>query len=126
MARVRVFISFAVEDTYARDFLVGQARNNNSPFDFIDYSVREPWSESWRTKCRERIRSCSGFIALISPATMKADGARWEMKCAAEEGIPSLGIQCQKDDPGRVPPELGAAQVINWRWDDIREFIERL
>ena len=69
MARVRVFISFAVEDTYARDFLVGQARNNNSPFDFIDYSVREPWSESWRTKCRERIRSCSGFIALISPPT---------------------------------------------------------
>ena len=44
----RVFISFAApEDNYARDFLVGQARNNRSPFEFVDMSVKEPWSESW-------------------------------------------------------------------------------
>jgi hypothetical protein len=52
----RVFISFAIEDEWARDYLVGQARNERSPFEFVDMSVKEPWSDSWRTRCRTRIR----------------------------------------------------------------------
>jgi len=49
----RIFISFAVpKDTYARDFLVGQARNAKTPFEFADMSVKEPWSDSWKDRCR--------------------------------------------------------------------------
>ncbi|WP_166336981.1 hypothetical protein [Sphingobacterium chungjuense] len=40
--RKRIFISFATEDKVYRDYLVEQARNNRSPFDFIDMSIRAP------------------------------------------------------------------------------------
>jgi len=42
MANKRIFISFAIEDKELRTFLVGQARNENSPFEFTDMSVKEP------------------------------------------------------------------------------------
>ena len=35
----RVFISFPEQDSNLRDLLVGQSKNTNSPFDFIDMSV---------------------------------------------------------------------------------------
>jgi hypothetical protein len=38
--RKRIFISFAIEDVEYRDYFVQQARNNRSPFDFIDMSVK--------------------------------------------------------------------------------------
>ncbi len=61
----RVFVSFAIEDAYARDFLVQQAKDNRSPFEFTDMSVKEPWSSSWKTNCRQRIKGSDGVIALI-------------------------------------------------------------
>lgn len=35
-----IFISFAIEDRAYRNFLVGQAMNENSPFQFVDMSVK--------------------------------------------------------------------------------------
>ena len=34
MANHRIFTAFAIEDKWARDYLVGQARNDKSPFEF--------------------------------------------------------------------------------------------
>lgn len=127
MPNKRVFVSFAVpEDTYARDFLRGQARDERSPIEFTDMSVKEPWSDSWKTRCRTRINGCDGVIALLSRATSKADGARWEMKCAIDEGIPIIGVHIHKDDKGVVPSELKGKRVINWTWPGISNFINSL
>ena len=126
MATKRIFVSFAMEDVRSRDFLVGQARNNNSPFEFTDMSVKTPWDSSWKTQCRARIKGCHGLIALISKDTMRADGARWEIQCAREEGIPVLGVQIYRDNKGVVPPELNGGRVIEWGWDSIAFFINSL
>ncbi len=125
-ARNRVFVSFAVEDSYARDFLVGQARNNRSPFEFVDMSVKQPFDTAWKTQCRTKIRGCDGMIALISPNTMRATGARWEMWCANDEGIPLIGVYISKDNRGQAPPELAGKQVITWSWGGIARFINSL
>lgn len=120
----RVFISFAIEDQNARDFLIGQARNNDSPFSFTDMSVKEPWSESWKTRCRERIKGCDGVIALISKKTSSANGARWEMECANDEKIPMFGVHIYKDNKGEIPTELEGKRVINWTWEGIKNGID--
>lgn len=122
----RIFISFAADDAYARDFLVGQAANAKTPFEFVDMSVKEPWEDSWKTRCRTKIKGCDGVIALISKKTMAADGARWEMKCANEEKIPMIGVHISKDDKGTIPPELSGKKVIEWSWDGIAAFINGL
>jgi hypothetical protein len=122
----RIFTSFAKEDAYARDFLVQQARDERSPFEFIDMSVKEPWDNAWKTQCRTKIKGCDSLIALISKRTYNADGARWEIKCADEEDLPILGVHIHKDDKGAVPPELRGHKVIEWSWNGIASFINSL
>ena len=121
----RVFVSFAVEDRNCRDLLRGQSQLGSSPIDYTDYSVREPWSSSWKTNCRQRIRGCDGMIALLSSKTQYADGARWEITCAFEEGVPVLGVHIHRWD-NYVPPELTSKPVIPWTWEGIADFIRRL
>ena len=38
-----VFVAFAIEDETQRDFLKGQSLNTNSPFEYIDMSVKDPY-----------------------------------------------------------------------------------
>lgn len=124
-ATKRVFVGFAVEDKNYRDLLRGQSRLGDCPIDYTDFSVKEPWSNSWKTKCRERIRGCDGVIALLSKNVEDADGARWEMKCAVDEQVPILGVHIFKDD-SYVPPELSGQKVIAWTWDGIGNWIQTL
>jgi hypothetical protein len=122
---LRIFISFAREDIRYRDLLVGQAKNNKTPFELVDMSVQEPFDDKWKSRCREKIKHSHAFIALLSKRTWRADGARWEMKCAAEEGIPCLGIHVRKDNKGAIPPEL-RGRAIEWRWNSIARFISAI
>lgn len=122
----RVFISFAIEDKFARDNLVHQAKREHTPFEFVDMSVKEPWSSSWKTNCRIRIKGCDGVIAFISRNTLNADGARWEIKCAIEEGIPIRALWVHSSDPHGTPSELEGQRVYYWTWDNVRNFINSL
>lgn len=124
--RKRIFISFAAEDSYARDFLVGQARNKQSPFEFVDMSVKEPFEERWKSQCRTKIKGCDGVIALISRNTTRATGARWEMWCANDESVPMLGIHISSENKGPIPPELTGKPVIEWSWNGIADFVNSL
>jgi hypothetical protein len=122
----RIFIAFAMEDERQRDFLVGQARNEKSPFDFIDMSVKEAYDEKWKTQCRSRVKGCDGVIALISKNTANSSGEKWEMTCATEENIPLLGLYAYSNDRAARPAELGRNPLIEWTWGGIKSFIDSL
>lgn len=122
----KIFVSFAVEDKRYRDFLVAQGKNERSPFTFIDMSVKEPWTQKiWKDKCRNKIQKCDGMIVLLSKNTWHASGARWEIKCAKEEGVPVIGMHVKKNDKGAKPPELNGKKVIDWSWDNLDETISK-
>lgn len=122
----RIFISFAVEDKTLRDFMVGQARNDNSPFEFVDMSVKAPWDSMWKTNCRRKIKGCDGVIAIITKNTKNADGQIWEIKCAYEEGIPVLGIWGHSDEHCAIPSAISPIVVKNWTWGNIKSWLENL
>jgi nucleoside 2-deoxyribosyltransferase len=118
----RVFIAFAIEDAYARDFLKNQA---GAEYEYVDMSVKEPWDSEWKTKCRSRIRGCAGVVALLSSNTTNAEGALWEIGCAIEEGKPLLGVYISKDD--KVKPSVMTGEtVIEWSRQGIKDFIDGL
>ena len=126
-SRKKIFISFAIEDKNARDLLVGQSRNKNAPFEFVDMSVKEPWDNAWKTKCRERIKSCHGVLVLVSKSTYKADGVHWEIKCAKKEGLPVKAIYANKDSKNYdLPNELKSQHVYKWSWPNINKFVDKL
>lgn len=125
----RIFISFAMEDERYRNLLVGQARNEASPFEFVDMSVKEPWDENWKTNCRTKIRGCDGMIVLVSKNTANADGALWEIKCGKAELGPSrmLGIYVDSGNkPANLPSDLSGVRVVEWTWDNIANFLDLL
>jgi len=121
----RIFISFAAEDIRYRDFLVGQARNDRSPFNFTDMSVKQPWDSSWKASCRTKIKGCDGLIALVSKNTPKADGAIWEVAAAKEEGVPILGIWISGSDRTMIAG-IPSTKMKAWTWDNIKAFLGSL
>ena len=64
MANKRVFVAFAASDEKWKNLFTGQAKNAKVPYEFIDMSVKEPYDEQWKTKCRTRIKGCDGAIVL--------------------------------------------------------------
>lgn len=121
----RLFVAFAVEDKNYRDLLKGQTLNANSSFSYIDMSAKQPWDNAWKTNCRSRIKGCDGAIALLSSNSLKADGQRWEIKCAKEEGVPLLGVYIHTNET-LSPSEMSGVRKIYWNQDAIGKFIDSL
>lgn len=117
-----VFIAFAIEDERQRDFLKGQALNENSPFEFIDMSVKEPYASEWKEKVRTRIKRSDGVIVLVSKNSLNSSGQKWEISCAKDENKKILGIWAYKDDR----TNLTGVNTKVWDWDNIKNFINTL
>ena len=117
-----VFVAFAIEDEMQRDFLKGQSLNTNSPFEYTDMSVKEPYKTEWKERVRTRIRRSDGVIALISKNSLSSSGQKWEIACAREENKPVLGIWAYTDDRTNVE----GVRTVVWTWEAIRKFIDSL
>lgn len=123
MTKKRVFISFAVEDSNLRDLLVGQAKNNSSPFEFVDMSVKQPWDSAWKTNCRTKIKGCNGLIAIVTDNTGNADGQLWEINCGKDEHVPVGAIWGHSDERSSVSA-LSGVRTVSWTWDNIKSLID--
>ncbi len=127
MDKKRIFVSFPEQDSYLRDLLVGQAKKPDSPFEFTDMSVHEPWDNAWKTNCRTKIKGCDGLIAIITSNTYGADGQIWEIDCAADECVPILCIKTSNYVTNdRTESKIGCRRVYNWDWDTIKDFLNGL
>lgn len=122
----RIFTSFAIEDERMRDLFVGQARAERVPYELVDMSVKQPWSSSWKTQCRTRIKGCDGVVVLITKHLKNADGALWEIKCAKEENIPLIGVYISDATANDAPVELNGIRKISWTWSGIKDFVDCL
>lgn len=123
----RVFIAFAIEDQTVRDLVVGQMRNQNSPFQWTDMSVKQPWATDWKNQCRSRIRGCDGMIAIVSRNTAQASGQLYEIATAREEKIPLVGLHATRDQrPLVLPPALNGVRIMDWSWENISGFLRSL
>ena len=87
-----IFIAFAIEDERQRDFLKGQSLLTNSPFEYVDMSVKQAYDTDWKSKVRTRIKRSDGVIILVSKNSLNSSGQKWEIQCAKEEGKKILGI----------------------------------
>ena len=117
-----IFVAFAIEDERQRDFLKGQSINTKSSFEYIDMSVKEPYSSEWKKRVRTRIRRSDGVIALVSKNSHTSSGQKWEIACAREEKKRVLGIYAYTDDR----TNLEGVRTVVWTWDAIKDFIDSL
>ena len=65
MAKTKVFISFDYDhDKTLKEFLIGQAKNEDSPFEIADWSVKEAQASDWKLHAEMRIKN-SDVVAVI-------------------------------------------------------------
>ena len=89
MSKKRVFTSFDYDnDAILKIFLVGQSKHEDSPFELLDWSIKEPLSGVWQAKARKRIKAVDVVAVICGLNTHYASGVSAEVAIAQEEGIP--------------------------------------
>src|SRR3989339_1060852 len=119
----KVFISFDFDnDEFLRTSLIGQAKNDGSPFDMEDWSVKEPWNQSeWKEKCLSKIRRCDLMIVMVGEKTSTCSGVKAEIEMAKEAKIPVVGLRGYKDKKCPRPDALEGYYV--WTWDNVKSLV---
>ena len=66
MPKKRTFISFDYDhDVSLKNLLVGQAKNDDSPFEITDMSIKAPIvDEDWKKNARRRIKGCDVVVVI--------------------------------------------------------------
>ena len=88
----RVFISFHMDDLYAKNLLVEQAKSDKFDLEFVNYAINEPFETKWKTQCEERINQTSVTICLIGKQTYSRGAVIWELEKSYELGKAVIGI----------------------------------
>src|SRR6266496_2623315 len=80
VAKTKVFVSFDFDnDKTLKDFIIGQAKLPDSPFEVSDHSLKEAAPErDWETKARAAINRADKFIVMLGSKTRYAPGVKKE------------------------------------------------
>jgi hypothetical protein len=124
MIQPRAFISFEMEDKWARDFLTQHAKDEKNAIAFYDYSVKDPFDSKWKTECKKRIALTKGTIVLVGATTWKSDAVLWEIAETILQDHYIFGIQVYKDKTHAVPKGLPTNNVIRWNFEKISSWLK--
>jgi len=123
MAKKRVFVSFDYDnDKTLKEFIIGQARLSDSPFDVIDHSLKEAAPmKTWEDKARKAIKRSEIVIVMVGPYTYKASGVLKEVQMAREEEIPIVQVIGYKDGDYTAVPNAG--RLYRWNWENLKKLL---
>ena len=121
----RVFISFDFDhDQGAKAMLAGQAKLPDSPFDFIDASVKEPLTGDWREKVSRRMDNIDLVIVLCGEYTHKASGVAAELTIAQEKEKEYFLLAAYSDKTCTKPTSAKSSDsVYKWTWPNLQMLI---
>lgn len=125
MPNPRAFISFDFDhDEDLRVMLAGQAKHRDTPFDFADWSVKEPMVGNWKEKVRSRIRRTDLTIVICGEWTHTATGVAAELAIAREERKPYFLLWGRSDKTCTKPTSATPDdKIYNWTWDNLKALI---
>ncbi len=123
MAKKRVFVSFDFDnDKVIKEFVVGQARLSDSPFEVIDHSLKESAPvHSWESKARSAIARSEIVLVMVGPYTHRAPGVLKEVSIARELGKKIVQIIGYRD--GDYTPVPNAGILYRWNWENLENIL---
>ena len=121
----RVFTAFDYDhDESLRNLLVGQSKNEDTPFEICDWSVNEPFTGDWKKKARERIKKCQQMIVICGQHTNTATGVSAELEIAQDEEMAYFLLKGYSDKTCYKPTAAKVGdKMYNWTWDNLRKLI---
>ncbi|MFC5145894.1 hypothetical protein [Streptomyces aureoversilis] len=107
-------------DKTLKDFLIGQAKNPDSPFEIHDWSIKEA-SPDWKDKARAGIRTPHVVIVICGEHTDTAIGVGIELKIIQEEGVDHFLLNGYSGKNGRKPTTAKPAdKIYKWTWENLK------
>lgn len=121
-----VFISFDYDhDAALKEFLVGQAKNEDSPFFIQDWSIKKE-TKRWKADAKKRIQRSKVAIVICGRHTSRATGVTAEIQIAREVGVRYVLLRGYKD--GKVERPAGTSwfsdEIHDWTWDNLRKLTD--
>jgi hypothetical protein len=125
VATKRAFISFDFDhDDDLRNLLAGQAKNPDTPFEFANWSVKEPMTGDWKRKVQSRIRGTDLTIVICGQWTHTASGVAAELSITREEGKPYFLLWGRPDKQCTKPSSaLSTDRIYKWTWDNLKALV---
>ncbi len=119
----RVFVSFDFEhDRALKDFILGQAKLTDSPFEVIDHSLSEAAPEhNWESKARAAIKRSDLVLVVVGQHTYRAHGVLKEVAMAREADVPIVQIIGYSDR--KYTPVVDAGRLYAWTWDNLKRLL---
>lgn len=124
MAKKKVFVSFDFDNDKAlKDFIIGQAKNEDSPFEVSDYSLKEAKPDKdWLEHATAAIRRSDVFIVMLGPKTKYATGVRQEVAVAKELAKSRFQLIGYKDGSSDWAV-IDGGRVYSWNWDNLKKLL---
>jgi hypothetical protein len=125
MAKKRMFISFDYDhDEALKVLLVGQAKNDDSPFSLADWSIKEHIDENWKAKARTRIKGVEAVCVICGEQTDTATGVSAELKIAQDESIPYFLLNGYSNRTCKKPKAaLSTDKIYDWTWNNLKNLV---
>lgn len=125
MTKKRTFISFDYDhDSVLKEFLVGQAKNDDSPFEITDMSIKAPIDENWKKNARTRIKGCDVVIVICGEHTDSAAGVTAELKIAQDEGVNYFLLKGYSEKTCVKPKGAKSNdKIYSWTWKNLKALI---
>lgn len=121
--RKRVFVSFDFDyDRALKDFILGQAKLADSPFEVIDHSLNEAAPDhKWESKARSAIKRSDLVLVVVGRHTHRAHGVLKEVQMARDEDVPIVQIIGYRE--GKYTPVANAGRLYAWNWDNLKRLL---
>src|SRR4051794_69149 len=121
MAAVRAFTSFDFDhDDDLRTLLIGQSKHPDTPFEIVDYSLKEALTGKWKAMIRGRINRVDQVIVICGTNTHKATGVSAEVEIARELRKPYFLLRGRKDQTCYAPKAAAGETIYRWTWENLK------
>jgi hypothetical protein len=124
MAKTRVFVSYDFDnDRTLKDFIIGQAKLPDSPFEVSDHSLKEAAPEKdWEAKARAAISRADKFVVMLGPKTRFASGVKKEVAMATDLTKTRFQVIGYKNgsEEWAVP---GGGRTYSWNWENLKKLL---
>ena len=124
--KARVFISFDYDhDDDLKVLLVGQAKNDDSPFVIEDWSIKQA-SKDWKAEARTRIQRVDQVIVICGTHTHQAAGVSAEIEIARQVKTPYFLLRGRASGCVRRPRGTSVWETVYpWTWDNLHAITTR-
>jgi hypothetical protein len=121
--RIRLYVAFDFDrDRILANFIVQQARREDSPFEIEDWSLKEAApTRSWQIEAEKRIARSDVLLVMVGPETYRAPGVLIEVEIANRRGVKIHQVIGYRDTNPRPVPNAGP--VHRWDWPTLKRLL---